>query len=240
MSCIYPYVNGILYDAVLMMIGFVAGKWLKKLITNKDEIEKYFMIGIALSCLLVGVSGVVVRNLIICSISLIIGPVVGYWFHLDKKLEVGMNNIMLKFFHGTDSESFIKPLSSFFMLTLIGSLSINGPIKNVIQGESSLMMIKACLDGLTVFVFSITYEANHFLRVAIPTVVLFDMAMSAVAYLSVAYLSVSPEILINSVIDVSAVGSVLIIILGLNILNVTDLSTINLLPAIFIALVFAI
>lgn len=234
----YPYYfthyGGLFIDAAFMLICYFGGLLAKRITKITDEFLKILYTAISLSCILVGISGVHVNNPIVCVIALLIGPIIGYFTHLSSHVTHLVDNVATGIFRCSDADKFRDPFIAFLMLTLIGTLSVNGPIANVLNGDMSLMLIKASLDGITAFIFALTYEDSRSLLVAIPIVI---TAVFAV-YFVTAFFS-SSAFLTRAVTDTATVGSVLMILLGLNILKVTNIDSITLLPAVIIPIILS-
>ena len=234
-SYYFTHYGGLFIDAAFMLICYFGGLLAKRIIKMTDEFLKILYTAISLSCILVGISGVHVNNPIVCVVALLTGPIIGYFTHLSSHITHLVDSVATGIFRCSDADKFRDPFIAYLMLTLIGTLSINGPIANVLNGDMSLMLIKASLDGLTAFIFALTYEDSRSLLVAIPIVITAVLAV----YFVTAFFS-SSDFLTRAVTDTSTVGSVLMILLGLNILKVTNIDSITLLPAIIIPIILSI
>lgn len=224
--------NGPFIDLFLMLVGAVAGSILRKKIKITTEFQKTCQLGIALSCLLVGFSGIHVDNPIKCTIALLVGPVIGLICNLDTRFAIFVDKLGTKVKVQKQSTAFRDDFIGFLMLTLIGTLSINGPVENVVRGSATLMYIKGCLDGLTAFDFTLSKNERS-VYLAIPFVFGFDLLMSFLVAIS------STTMIQQNINDISTCGAVLLFILGLNLLNISQIKTINLLPTIFLATILS-
>lgn len=234
-SYYFTHYGGLFIDAVFMFICYFSGVLAKRFIKMTDDLLTILYTAISLSCILVGISGINVNNPIVCVVALLVGPLIGYFTHLSVHVTNFINGVATGIFHCNDADKFRDPFIAYLMLTLIGTLSVNGPIANVLNGDMSLMIIKASLDGLTAFIFALTYEDSRSLLVAIPLVII---AVFTVYFATTVFSS--SDFLRRAVTDTSTVGSVLMILLGLNILRVTNIDSITLLPAIIIPIILAI
>ena len=230
----FEHYNGIFINLFVMLACTYTGKSLKKHFIMTKEFTNILYTGIALACLLVGISGIKIDDPIACVAALLIGPVIGYYLKLETHINHLINNMANRFFNCSNTEDFREPFVSYLMLTLIGTLSINGPLENVVHGNVSLMLIKSSLDGLVAFIFAMTYREHRSIYVSTFIVFIFECIISII----VTFASVTSTVL-YSLNNIATVGSVLMIILGLNIMKVCNIETITFLPAILIPILFS-
>lgn len=226
--------NGIVINLIVMLLCVFSGSKLKKVMHVTEDIENALFTGIGLACILVGVSGVHVENPIACVASLLIGPIIGTKLRLVDRVQHLIDCFAGRLFGYEDSKDFREPFISYLMLTLIGTLSVNGPLENIVHGDVSLMLIKSCLDGLVAFVFAMSYREYKSLYMAVPIVFLFECLVSvAITFAS------SSDVLLHSLDNTSTVGSIIMIMVGLNVINVSKIETLTLVPAIFVPMLFS-
>ena len=129
-----------------------------------------------------------------------------------------------------------RGLSTAIMLFCIGTLSILGPINSALYGDETFLFTNAMLDLVTSMVLASTFGYG----IAIAAAVLFCWQGSI--FLLASYLS--PLLSGGLMCEISIVGGFLIFASGLSILKIKEISTMNLLPGLFIppiwfALVYA-
>ena len=137
---------------------------------------------------------------------------------------------------GSESSDLGRGLSTAIMLFCIGTLSILGPINSALYGDETFLFTNAMLDLVTSMVLASTFGYG----IAIAAAVLFCWQGSI--FLLASYLS--PLLSGGLMCEISIVGGFLIFASGLSILKVKEISTMNLLPGLFIppiwfALVYA-
>ena len=118
-----------------------------------------------------------------------------------------------------------------FLLFCMGSMSIIGPIEEGLTGEiSDLLLTKSMMDGFSAFMLSSTFG--------------FGVVFSAIPLLIYqGGITIFADFIGNSIEDdtiknLTAVGGILLIGLGINILNIKHLRIINLLPALIFICIF--
>ena len=98
------------------------------------------------------------------------------------------------------------------------------------QGKFDTYYTKALLDGVTILIFTSSLGFGCFFSGVVLFV--YEGALSLAAQFVSAFLT---EAMIT---EMSAVGSILILAIGLNLLNVTKIKVANLLPAAFLPILF--
>ena len=157
-------------------------------------------------------------------ISLVIGAIIGNGLDLDKKLANLVEYLQNKV--PDSSGSSMKGAIALIMLQNIGSLAILAPLNLGLSGSADIMQFKIILDGITTFLFSATYG----LTVALSGVV--GLVMNTLIFLLSTSLS---KVLVPEVIEnISVLGSLLIVLLGIDMLEIKKFKIMDYIPAIFI------
>ena len=126
----------------------------------------------------------------------------------------------------SESSDLGRGLSTAIMLFCIGTLSILGPINSALYGDETFLFTNAMLDLVTSMVLASTFGYG----IAIAAAVLFCWQGSI--YLLASFLS--PMLSGGLMCEISIVGGFLIFASGLSILKIKEISTMNLLPGLFI------
>ncbi|MDU3118102.1 MAG: DUF554 family protein, partial [Finegoldia magna] len=164
------------------------------------------------------------NNFIFMLISLVIGAIIGNGLDLDKKLANLVEYLQNKV--PDSSGSSMKGAIALIMLQNIGSLAILAPLNLGLSGSADIMQFKIILDGITTFLFSATYGFT----VALSGVV--GLVMNTLIFLLSTSLS---KVLVPEVIEnISVVGSLLIVLLGIDMLEIKKFKIMDYIPAIFI------
>jgi len=166
------------------------------------------------------------NNLLLLLLSLIIGAIIGEIIHIEKRLERLSNRIKAKF--KSKNELFSEGLITAFLLYCIGSLTFVGAIEEGIHQDRTLLYTKSMMDGITSILLASTFGSGVLFS-AIP-LLLFQTLLTWGAY------SFEPYLQEAMITEISAVGGVLILALGLNILKIQKIKVSNLLPAILIVI----
>lgn len=119
-----------------------------------------------------------------------------------------------------------RGLSTAIMLFCVGTLSILGPINSALYGDETFLFTNAMLDLVTSMVLASTFGYG----IAIAAAVLFCWQGSI--YLMASMLA--PLLSGGLMCEISIVGGFLIFASGLSILKIKEISTMNLLPGLFV------
>lgn len=217
---------GTIVNTTTIVTGTIVGSCLKKGINPKFQDSLFNAMGFAATML--GINAVV-SNMpdskypVLFIVSLALGSLFGSWIDLDGKFQ----GVMGRF----SASKLGEGLSSAVLLYCIGTLSILGPVMSALNGDNTYLFTNATLDLVTSMVFASTYGIGMILAAPI----LF--AWQGIIY-AVAYFGAGAFFTDELMCELSIVGGILIAASGLNILKIKDSKTLNMLPALFVPIVF--
>ncbi|MEO3945433.1 DUF554 domain-containing protein [Gorillibacterium sp. CAU 1737] len=121
------------------------------------------------------------------------------------------------------------------LLFCIGAMAILGPIEGATGQGHSLLYTKAIMDGMLSLLLASTIGIGVIFSA--PAVFVYQgvIALAAYAFAS----SVDPGVLNGAVQEISAVGGVMIVGVGLNLLEIKKIRVANMLPALVLMALFA-
>jgi len=221
-------VKGTIVNVIAVVIGSLFGLFFRKFFTK--DMEKIIMQGLGLSVIVLGTSmAIKTQNFIILIFSIVIGGIVGELLNIDKSL----NNFAMFIKKKTKSKEgkFIQGFVTAFLIFCVGSLTIMGAIEEGVNGNPDLLYTKSMLDLFTAIALSSVLGVGVLFSI-IP-LFLFQGLLTLGALFISRFLT---DLVIN---EISAVGGVLIIGIGLNHLKIQKIKLINLLPAILIAAILS-
>ena len=176
------------------------------------------------------------RDALLLVMSVIVGAVIGELLDLDK----WMNRFGLwaerKFAKpakegtGRGGRGFSKGFVSASILFCSGSMAIVGSMRSGLLGNHELLFTKSILDGTVSLIFGATLGIG----VAFSAVPVF-LYQSGIA---LAAMAVSRHLTEDMIREMSAVGSLVIAGIGFNFLEVREIRVANLIPAVFVPLVW--
>ncbi len=202
-------------------LGLLFRRFLSKRLTDT------ILSGLGLITIYIGVSGALKgENTMVLVLSTIIGCVLGTLMRLDDRLN-GLGEKLEKRFKRKDGGvSIAEGFVSASLLFCVGAMTIVGSLQAGLTGDHTMLLTKSMLDLVSSAVFAAALGIGVLFSAAF--VLVFQGGIVLLAQLAAPFLS---EMVIA---EMTCVGSVLIIGLGLNILGVTKIKTMDFLPAIFL------
>ncbi|OCS91050.1 DUF554 domain-containing protein [Caryophanon latum] len=216
---------GTFTNVAAILIGSAVGSLLKKGIKEEYQTALFTAMGFAATAL--GINAVV-QNMpnssypVLFIMSLAIGGLVGTILNIDEKFQ----QLVGKF----SKSDLSKGLSTAILLFCVGTLSILGPVESALYDNNTYLFTNATLDLVTSMALAATYG--------------FGIALSAVVLLLwqggiyVAAIYIEPFLTDALMTEISIVGGVLILSSGLAILGIKDSKSLNMLPALFVPVIW--
>ena len=218
---------GTIINVLAVILGSFLGLCLKSRIPPKIH-QRVFQ-GIGLATLLIGLQmALKVENLILLIFSILFGAIVGEALDLEKRLDTLAEILKKKL--KSQSSSFTQGLITAFLIFCIGSLTILGALDEGIRGDHTLLLAKSTLDGFTSIALAATYGLGVMFSV-IPMLIY----QGTITLLARQFQNLFTPILIN---QLTAVGGILILGLGLNLLEIKQIKVTNMLPALLFVFAF--
>ncbi len=162
--------------------------------------------------------------------SIILGSLIGEALDLDRKLNKLSERLKKRI--GSKSDNFTNGLITAFLLFCMGSMTILGAIEEGVQGTYELLLTKSLMDGFAALALASTLGFGVMLSVV--PLFLYQGGLTLLADSLQGYMT---EMMIT---ELSAVGGLLLIALGLNILELKEIKVTNMLPSLIIIIIFMI
>jgi uncharacterized protein len=225
---------GTIVNALAIIGGSLFGVLIKGGIP--ERINDTVMKGMSLCVLLISIleitsvsSALKHYDILIIIISIAVGAVIGEAIDIEKRLQNfgDMLERQLKGRGGKISEGFV----SASLVFCVGAMAIVGSLESGLSGNHSTLFAKSVIDGITSIVFASSLGIGVMLSGV--SVFLYQGAITLSAGLL-------KGVLMTSVNDMTAIGSVLIIAIGLNMMGAVKIKVANLLPAIFLPVIYQI
>lgn len=221
---------GTTVNAIAIILGALIGALLKKGMPKR--ISGAMTTAVAMIVLYIGIDGLSAgTNTMVLVFSVIIGGLLGTLLNLDGRLHRLGEKVEEKLTGGESKGSIAEGFVSASLLFCVGAMTIMGPLKSGLSGDHEIQYTKAILDCISAVVFASTLGG---LGVGLSSVSVFVL-QGAITLLAKV---VAPYLNDYTIGEMTCAGSVLIIILGLNLLGVTKVKIVNYLPAIFLPVVF--
>lgn len=218
---------GTIVNAVSIIIGSLIGLLFRGSIPEKYS--KTIMHGIGLAVILIGLKTALKSDaILIVIISLAIGSFIGEVLGIEDRLGRLGNWIGRRL--SKDGEGISKGFVSASLLYCVGAMAIIGSMESGLTGNHQTLFAKSILDGVGSVLFASTLGIG----------VLFS-AVSVFIYqgfLTLAASSIKPFLLPEVVSQMSVVGGLLILAIGIGLLEIKKIKIGNMLPAVFVPLLY--
>ena len=219
--------TGTIVNAIAIILGSLLGLMLKRSIPAKFNAT--IMQAIGLAVILVGLKGAFKSDdLLLIIICLAAGSIVGEWMAIEARLEA-VGQWFESRFSGTNG-GFAKGFVTATLIYCVGSMAIVGAMESGLTGNHQTLYAKSMLDGITAIVFTSTLGIGVMLSAV--SVLIYQGLITGAA------LMMKPFLIPEVVNQMSAVGGLLIVGIGINLLEIRKISVGNMLPAIFLPLVY--
>lgn len=239
---------GTLVNVILVLLGSGAGVIFKRITKGKKNGERSSrfsdaaMSAIGLCTLLIGITGAIkgavnaqiisavpmaslsTENTLVIIISMVIGVIIGELIDIDKWVNKLGDKLQAPF---KDKENNIaEGFVTASLIVCVGAMSIVGALQSGLNGNHTIQITKGVLDVFSTFILASTMGIG----------VMFSAAFVLVYQGSISLLAnwIAPFLNDNVITCMTAVGSLLIIALGLNILGIKKLKIMNFIPAMFL------
>ena len=227
--------TGTIVNTAAILLGSVLGSTLRRGI--KPQYQRVMFTAMGLVSLSLGFNAVC-RHMprshypVLFVLSLAIGGLAGTMLNLDGRFRrmVDRKPAPADASLPSPAPRLSEGLATGVLLYCIGTLSIVGPINSALLGDHTFLFTNATLDLVTSTVLSATYGIG--MALAAPILFCWQGAIYALALLCGNI--ISDELLC----EMSIVGGTLIAASGLSILEIKDCKTLNLLPALFVPVLF--
>lgn len=234
-----PFLGTIVNFAVVLVAG-ILGSLLKKGVP--ERFSSAIMSAMAICVIYIGVDGMLetappvsagsflsagLIKVLIMILSMGLGTLIGELLDLDKQMNRLGAWVEKKLNHGGEQGSIAKGFVSCSLLFCIGAMAVNGAIFDAL-GEPDTLLAKSVIDAISCFVMATSLGIGCALSAF--TLLIYQGGIALLGSLVMQYL---PDAALTYM---SVTGSLIIILIGTNMLGMTKVKTANMVPAIFLPL----
>lgn len=222
----------ILWGTIVNALAIIGGSLLGLLIPNlKQGIRTTVMQGLGMAVAVLGISMTLkTENFLIVVGSLVLGGILGEWIGVDKGLD-RMGMFLERRLGGLGKGKVAEGFVTTTLIYCVGAMAILGSIDSGMRGNHDILYTKSMLDGFSSIIFASTLGVGVLFS-SIPVFVY----QGSIALASTFITSFVSEAMLNAIIaEVTAVGGVLILGIGLNVLEIKKINVANLLPSVVVA-----
>ncbi len=211
--------------------AIIAGSLIGILFKNgiPEKYSQTIMHAIGLAVILIGLkSAFGCNDLLMIIISLAVGALIGEFVGIENYLERLGSFLETKL--SKSSSSFSAGFVTASLMYCVGSMAIVGSLESGLTGNHDTLFAKSTLDGIVSIILSSSLGIGVLFS-ALP-VLLYQGTITLMAGL------LKPLLIPAVVSQMSAIGGLLIVAIGLNMIREKKLKVGNMLPAIFIPLIY--
>lgn len=218
---------GVLVNVATVVIGSSIGLVFKKGISKKYS--DAVMTGIGLCTILIGIQGMLKgENVLVAIISMVLGAIAGTAIDIDKRLNSAGDFLSAKL--RKDSSEKVGIAEGFVTASLlfcVGAMTIVGSLNSGLKGDHTMIFTKSVLDLFS----SMMLSASLGIGVIFAAIFVFVFQGGIVLLAGV----LEPLLSDSAIAEITCVGSLMILALGLNLTGISKFKVANYLPALLFA-----
>jgi uncharacterized membrane protein YqgA involved in biofilm formation len=216
---------GVITNVITVLLGSAIGLAFRRGIPKR--LTDAVMLGIGLCTVYIGISGALEgENTLVTIISMALGAIIGTLLDIDGAINRLGGAVEARYGRG-GAGSIAQGFVTASLLFCIGAMTIVGSLNAGLRGDNSLLFTKSTLD----FVSSMMLSASLGFGVMLSAGFVLVFQGGIVLLSGV----LAPVLSDGAIADMTAVGSLLILAIGLNILGITKIKAADYAPAIFLA-----
>ncbi len=220
--------QGTVVNVVAVIIGSTIGMRLGSKLPHR--IVKSVFQAVGLFTLLIGIDMALKgKELLVIIFSLIIGTIVGELLKIDENIE--RLSAKIKQILKVGNPHFSEGLVTSFLLFCMGAMTILGSIDEGLGNGSKVLFTKSVMDGFSSLALASAMGIGVVFSV-IPMLI-YQGGITLLVYW------LGDFVALQVVTELTAVGGILLIGLGINILEIKKIKVMNMLPALLLVILFA-
>ncbi|MBR6530881.1 MAG: DUF554 domain-containing protein [Clostridia bacterium] len=217
---------GVIVNMIAAVVGGTLGTLFKKGIPEK--ITNGIMTAVGLCVVYIGIDGALKgENTLVLIISMLLGTAIGSLIDIDDKINRLGKWVESKFNKGEQKVSIAEGFVTSTLLFCVGSMTVVGSLNAGLLGDNQMLYTKSLLDLISGTMIAASCGIGVVFS-AIPILV-FQGGIVLLAEL------LSGILTTPAINEMTCVGSVIIIALGLNLVGISKFKVANFMPAIVLA-----
>ncbi len=216
---------------VVNTLAILAGGTVGLLINRglNKSYQETIMQGMALVILVIGISNALeTQNMILVIASVVIGSFLGSLLKIEAKLE-SLGQFLQSKVGGSTSNIAVAFVST-SLIFCVGAMAIVGALESGIHNQHDTLFAKSMLDGISSIIFASTLGVGVLFSAL--AVFIYQGSLTLLAGLLAHWFV--PAL----ITEMSAIGGILIIAIAINILEIKKIKVGNMLPAIFVPVLY--
>lgn len=216
---------GVLVNTLSVLLGGALGLLCRRGLP--ERVSSAVMLGLGACSLYIGISGALCgENALVLIVSVVLGAITGTLLRIDDAIH-GLADRVEARLQKRGGGSVAEGLVSASLLFCVGSMAVTGSLQAGLTGDSSILLTKAMLDLVSSVLLAASLGVGVLLA-AVPLLVIEGGLALLAGWLS-------PLLSDSAVNEMTCAGSLLIVMIGTNLMGATRIKVADFLPAILFA-----
>lgn len=221
------------FGTIINTAAVIIGSSVGLIFRNKfpERLKLIIFQGLGLCTLTIGISmSLKTQNIIAVIFSILLGGILGELVHLQENLDQLGDKLKSRL--KSKNPTFTEGWVSASVLFCVGAMTIMGTFEEGVKGEHTILLTKSMLDGFASIALAATFGGG----------VIFSALSVLVVQVSLTMLATSAQSFFTPLMisQITGTGGILVMIIGINLLEIKKIKTANFLPALLIIAVFCI
>ncbi|MDN5353435.1 MAG: uncharacterized protein PWQ09_191 [Candidatus Cloacimonadota bacterium] len=220
---------GTIINSAAILVGSIIGLlWHRKF---PQKLTQTAFHGIGVFTIFLGINlAFKTSNFIVMIFSIVIGSILGELINLEGSLNKFSDKLKKRL--GSKNDRFSEGLLTAFLLFCMGSMTILGAIEEGLGNAPNLLLAKSILDGFSSIALAATLGIG--VMFSIIPLLLYQGGLTLLTALVGDYFN---QIIVD---ELSAVGGLMLLALGLRILEIKKIRVLNMLPSLVVVVVLGV
>jgi uncharacterized membrane protein YqgA involved in biofilm formation len=216
-------------NAAAVVLGSLLGLVFNRRVN--DKIKEVLYSGVGIITLVIGMSmALEMQRVLYLALAIVVGGILGTWWGVeDAILRLG-SFLRDRFQRSSSGSEFAYGFLSASVLFCVGAMTIVGSFQAGVESDYQLLLTKSVMDGF----MSILLTASMGIGVAFSALVILAYQGGLTLLAGV----ISPWVSELMLSEITAVGGALILMIGVNLLDLKHIKTADFIPAILIVILF--
>lgn len=217
---------GVIINVTTVVVGSLLGLLFKKGIP--ERVCRATMIGLGACSLYIGISGSLCGgNVLVLIGAVVLGAIAGTLLDIDGAINHLAKGVEARFKKDGEKASLAEGLVTSTLLFCVGSMTVTGSIQAGLAGDNSILITKATLDLVSSMMLASSLGAGVLLS-AVSVFVIQGALVLLAGFLS-------PFMTAGAINEMTCAGSLLIVMIGTNLMGISKIKVADYLPAILFA-----
>ncbi len=223
---------GVIVNVLAIAVGGTLGVLFKKVLS--ERITQAMMMTLGLATFVIGLQGALkVEKHLLFVISLALGTAIGTIIDIDKYVNMFgdfLKKIFMSKSKNESNEKFAEAFANASILFAVGAMAVLGSINAGLKHDYNILFLKSTLD----FVAAVMYASIFGIGVAFSSITILLFEGGIALFSSLLSSLAENDAMMN---EFSAVGNLLVMVIGLNLIGATKVKLANMLPSIVVVVI---